>query len=96
MTTVLFVQDRVYADSTVYKGSERLDCITKIQSFDVPFKILSTKEDYLVDDTVHGYSGTGSQPAMQGLVEDQGDPGVNRPLLSVDRFHRGLLRSHHR
>jgi hypothetical protein len=69
MTTVLFYKDRVYADSTVYKGSERLDCITKIQSFDVPFKILSTKEDYLVDDTVHGYSGTGSQPAMQGLVE---------------------------
>jgi hypothetical protein len=69
MTTVLFYKDRVYADSTVYKGSEQLDALTKIKSFELPFKILSTREGYVVDDTVHGYSGTGSQPAMEGLIE---------------------------
>ncbi|BDD79716.1 hypothetical protein [Burkholderia phage FLC9] len=69
MTTVLFYKDRVYADSTVMKGSERLDCLTKIKAFEIPFRIFSERQDYVVDDVVYGYSGTGSQPAMEGLID---------------------------
>lgn len=68
MTAVLYYKDRVYADSTVIKGSERLDSLIKIKSFDAPFKIVSDREGFVIDDVVHGYSGTGSHPAMDGLV----------------------------
>jgi hypothetical protein len=68
MTTILYHKGRVYADSTVIKGSERLDCLTKIQGFEMPFRIFSDREGYVFDDVVHGYTGTGSQPGMTGFT----------------------------
>lgn len=70
MTTILYHQGRIYADSTIVKGTERLDSLTKIQRIETPFQIKSEREDFVFDDKVYGYSGTGSQPGMAGIVEN--------------------------
>jgi hypothetical protein len=69
MTTILLYKNRVYADSTVIKGTERIDSLTKIQPMSVPMCFISTREGWEMDDIIHGWTGTGSQPAMEGLIK---------------------------
>lgn len=69
MTTILYYENRIYADSAVYKGSERLESLNKIRPIGNPFRIKSDKEDFVFDDVVHGWVGTGNYQAMGSFVE---------------------------
>jgi len=80
MTTILYHDGRLFADSTVYKGRDRINSLDKIVMLNPPFRILSDKENFVFDDIVYGYSGTGSQDAMEaftahmeGNVKEKGD-----------------------
>lgn len=72
MTTILYHDNRLFADSTVYKGSDRLHCMDKIVMLNPPFKILCDKPEFEFDDTVYGYSGTGNMDAMAAFVKHMG------------------------
>lgn len=72
MTTILYHDKRLFADSAVYKGSDRLHCLDKIVMLNPPIKIISDKEDFVFDDTVYGYSGTGNMDAMAAFAKHLG------------------------
>lgn len=69
MTTILYHDGRLFADSTIYKGSDRINSLEKIVLLNPPFKILSDRPEFEFDDIVYGYSGTGSQDAMEAFAE---------------------------
>jgi hypothetical protein len=69
MTTILYHGERLFADSTIFKGSDRLHSLEKIVMLDLPFRILCDGEHFKFDDIVYGYSGTGNQDAMAAFAK---------------------------
>lgn len=64
MTTIFWSKNRIYADSSILKGEEGFQSLTKIKKFPQPVPFVSYKFD--VDDVVHGWFCTGAiEPAKE-------------------------------
>lgn len=75
MTTILYCDGKLYADSAVYKGNDRFVTLNKINAFPRPTRIKCDVGFYTFDDIVYGWAGTGSQSAMAAFT---------RSLIKID------------
>lgn len=68
MTTIVFDNKRVYADSGMTKGMEKFQSMSKVRALKTPFPMSSKK--YGMKDVVHGWACTGSIRAAEAFVRD--------------------------
>jgi hypothetical protein len=86
MTTILYHKGKLFADSSVYKGSERLQALNKINVLEMPLPIKCEQDSYQFDDVVYGWSGTGNYPAMlqfvKSLEDSHREHGISRLTMA--------------
>lgn len=67
MTTLIYCDGYVLADSNVIKVDEMFTSLSKIRAFDKPMKMVLPAEN--VDDVVYGWFATGAQQVAEGFAE---------------------------
>lgn len=68
MSTVMWHDERLYADSRFVRGEETFEALDKVQLFKNPVPLKSVKQE--IDDLVHAYVYVGATFAAKGFAEN--------------------------
>lgn len=92
MTTILYVNDRVYADSRHYKDGEVFESLTKVQKFWIPRRIFQDEAGMAFDDIVYGWVCTGALASANAFVEMITDYDEGENSSKATAFYREVVK----